>query len=270
VGPAEGESTFLDVFLLNGLAELALAEGDPLRAATIYAEALRRLQPGELRETTVFPHPPLFGLPATFGATFGTPAGVSHLLGERRGRLTGGIAGANIDLLHSGPPAPGGLPVAGLGVPVSAPRSSVLAGSAFTSIDRLRVRVEELKRNAITEVPINPGAVARKAAGFGASVGDGVLLPSVLAGIAKAAVAAGAFEGGARLFGAAEHLRGFTTTLHRQGRWILFEHRYDETVAKARQAIGDEAFDTAFHDGQGISDDAAIDYALDTLAPVLE
>jgi hypothetical protein len=92
----------------------------------------------------------------------------------------------------------------------------------------------------------------------------------VLAGIAKAAVARGAYERGARLFGAAEHLRGFTTTLHRQGRWILFEHRYDEMVATARQAIGDEAFDSAFRNGQALSDDAAVDCALDTLASVLE
>jgi predicted ATPase/class 3 adenylate cyclase len=278
VGPAAGESTFLDVFLLNGLADLALAEGDPVRATTTYAEALRRLQPGRLREGTVFPPPPLFGMPATSGATFWMAAGLSHLVGERRGG-DADVAGADLELLRRRWSGPRGLPVAGLGVPVSAPRSSVLAGSAFTNIHRLRLRIEESKRKPTTEVPmlsgavprladvpINPGAVAREAAGSGANAGDGVLLPSVLAGIAKAAVARGDHERGARLFGAAEQLRGFTTVLHRQGRWILFEHLYTETVAKGRQAIGPEAFDAAFRDGQAMTNEAAIDYATDTLA----
>jgi hypothetical protein len=146
----------------------------------------------------------------------------------------------------------------------------VLAGSAFTNIHQTRLGIEESKRNANTEVPINPGAVAREAAGSAATAGDGVLLPSVLAGIAKAAVARGAHERGARLFGAAEHLRGFTTVLHRQGRWILFEHLYTETVAEGRKAIGNEAFDAAFRDGQAMTNHAAIDYATDTLASLHE
>jgi predicted ATPase/DNA-binding SARP family transcriptional activator len=268
VGPAVGESKFLDVFLLNGLAELALAEGDISRAATTYIHALLRLQPGEAGDVTE-PTGSTFGvMGSTFGVAFGTPAGVSHLVGERRDDA--GIAGADLELLRDRLAAPRGLPVAGLGVPVSAPRSSVLAGSAFTNIDRLRLRVEESKRNANTEVPMLTGAVPREAVVSVANVGDGLLLPSVLAGIAKAAVVRGAYERGARLFGAAEHLRGFTTTLHRQGQWILFEHRHDEMVAKARKAIGAEAFDRAFRDGQALSDRVAIDEALETLAFVHE
>jgi hypothetical protein len=146
----------------------------------------------------------------------------------------------------------------------------VLAGSAFTNIHQLCLGIEESKRDANTEVPINPGAVPRQAAASAASVGDGVLLPSVLAGIAKTAIARGAHERGARLFGAAEHLRGFTTVLHRQGRWILFEHLYTESVAEGRQAISNEAFDAAFGDGQAMTNEAAIEYATDTLASVYE
>jgi hypothetical protein len=97
-----------------------------------------------------------------------------------------------------------------------------------------------------------------------------VLVPSVLAGIAKVGVVVGAHERAARIFGAAERLRGFTTVLHRQGRWILFEHLYAEMVAKGRQAIGDDTFDAAFSDGQAMSSDVAVDYATDTLASVHE
>ena len=99
-----------------------------------------------------------------------------------------------------------------------------------------------------------------------ASIGDRVLIPSVIAGIAKVSVTLGAHERAAWLFGAAEQLRGFTAVLHRQGRWILFEHRYTETVAEGRQAIGHEAFDAAFREGQAMTNEAAIDYATDTLA----
>jgi hypothetical protein len=92
----------------------------------------------------------------------------------------------------------------------------------------------------------------------------------VVAGIAKVAVCLGAHELAARLFGAAEKLRGFTTILHRQGRWILFEHLYDEMVAKARDALDGEAFDRAFCEGQALESDAAVDYAIDVLASVHE
>jgi tetratricopeptide (TPR) repeat protein len=273
VGPAVGESNFLEVFLLNGLAELALAEGDTVRAAATYIEALRRLQLKDPRETTLW----VFGMPATFGATFGVPAGVSHLVGERGG-VSAGMVGADVERLRSRRAVPRGLPVAGLGVPVSAPRSAVLAGSAFTDIDRLRLQVQESKPNADTWEPVSatPKSSSPEAPPAGAvfaaqrGVGDQVLVPSVVAGIAKVAVALGAEQRGAQLFGAAEHLRGFTSILHRQGRWILFEHLYGEMVAKAREAIGDEAFESNFGDGQAMADDAAIQFAMDTLAQVDE
>jgi hypothetical protein len=211
-------------------------------------------------------------MPATFGATFGIPAGVSHLVAHRRG----GMAVADLEILRNRRAAPRGLPVAGLGMPVSAPRSSVLAGSAFTDIHRLRLRVGESQRNVNTGAPVSetPTGSSPEAAPAGAvfsasrGVGDQVLLPSVVAGIAKVAVALSAHERAARLFGAAEHLRGFTAILHRQGRWILFEHLYEQMVAKARDAIGDEAFDSAFGGGQTMASDVAINYAMDTLALV--
>jgi predicted ATPase/class 3 adenylate cyclase len=284
VGPAVGESTFLDVFLLNGLAELALADGDTVRAATTYAEALRRLQPGGSGEPT---EQALAGIPDASGATIGMPAGVSHLVGQRPSDSVGVGGAAGLEFLRRRWAGPRGLPVAGLGVPVSAPRSAVLAGSAFTDIHQLRLRAQGSRSNANTDVPVSAPATSDRAsldptdrtpAGAtralfqptSASVGDHVLVPSVVAGIAKVAVALGAHERAARLFGAAEHLRGFTTILHRQGRWILFEHLYDETVAKARGAIGDEAFDNAFCDGQAMAGDVAIDCAMDTVASVHE
>jgi predicted ATPase/DNA-binding SARP family transcriptional activator len=287
VGPAVGESTFLDVFLLNGLAELALAEGDTPRAAATFAEALRRLHPGDGGEPTGTAALALFGLPAAVVATFGMPAGMSLLVGE--GRFGSADAGGKtgLELLRRRWAGPRGLPVAGLGVPVSAPRSGVLPGSAFTDIHRARLAIEEATPNANAWVPVSatpssdrasldPSDRTQSGASRGVfqptsvAVGNQVLVPSVIAGIAKVAVGIGAHDRAARLFGAAENLRGFTTILHRQGRWILFEHLYEEMVAKARDAMGDKAFDSAFCDGQALQGDVAVEYAIDTLASVHE
>jgi predicted ATPase/DNA-binding SARP family transcriptional activator len=288
VGPAVGESRYLDVFLLNGLAELALAEGDTYRAAATFAEALRRLQPGDDGEPTATSPIALFGMPAAFGATFGMPAaGVNLLVGELQSGSAGAGVAAGRDLRRRRWAGPRGLPVAGLGVPVSAPRSGVLPGSAFTDIHRVRLANRESRPNdnTLARVTASPpddrassdptdrtqgGATRALFQPTSAGVGDHVLVPSVVAGIAKVAVCLGTHERAARLFGAAENLRGFTTILHRQGRWILFEHLYDEMVTNARDALGGDAFDTAFCQGQALEGDAAIAHAIDTLVSVHE
>jgi hypothetical protein len=97
------------------------------------------------------------------------------------------------------------------------------------------------------------------------NIGDRVLVPSLIAGAAKVAVALGEHRAAAQLFGAAEHLRGFTTTLHRPGRWILYEHRYDENVAAVRATLGNAPFDTEYAAGQAASIDAAIIQSLQIL-----
>jgi predicted ATPase/class 3 adenylate cyclase len=259
------ESTFLDIYLLDGLAELALAEGDIPRAAATLAEALRHLQPGEAVDVVENGRLQPRQAMSTFGATFGMPAGVSHLVGERPGGTHGGLAAPDMELLRRRRSAPRGLPVAGLGVPVSAPRAATLPGSAFAPSSPVADVSNTPRRDLIPAGPA--GALFSPTS---ASVGDRVLVPSVLAGIGKVGVLLGAHQQAARIFGAAEHLRGFTTVLHRQGRWILFEHLYAEMVAKGREAIGDELFDDAFSDGQAMSSDAAIDYAIDTLETVRE
>jgi hypothetical protein len=176
------ESAFLDIFLLNGLAELALAEGDVARAATTFEWALRRLQP------------------------------VGH-----------------DDVLAS----------------------TTIPGSA----------VAERTGGLVAQAPLSAAAYGI----IGESVGEHVLMPSILAGIAKLAVAVAAYERAARLFGASEHLRGSIASLHRQGRWILFEHRYGEMVEQARTALGGNAYAAAFSDGQAMTSDAAIHYAGETV-----
>ena len=268
------ESTFLDIYLLDGLAELALAEGDIPRAATTFAEALRRLLPDETVDTVetgrLHPRQPT----STFGVAFGMPAGVNRLVGDRHVGTHGGLAAADLELLRRRRASPRGLPTAGLGVPVSAPlNTAALPGSAFAGPVARAAFADEGERGTNPGEPVSapssstqpPTAPAGAVFSLSTGVGDRVLVPSVLAGIAKVGVALGAHERAAQLFGAAEHLRGFTTVLHRQGRWILFEHLYPEMVAKAREAIGDEVFDAAFGEGQAMAGDAAVEYAMDTL-----
>jgi predicted ATPase/DNA-binding SARP family transcriptional activator len=259
------ESAFLNIFLLNGLAELALAEGDLVGAAETFANALGRLRPGEhddvLASTTI----PGSAVAERIGGqdprvinALGMPAGESRLVTERRSGLVGPVGAfwggwsaeelEQEDRGHS---------------PDDVPQRS--QGPGWLSNDGTWTWAAGFAE----PVSVTVGAARESGAVFAptsSSVGEHVLLPSILAGIAKVAVATGANERAARLFGASERLRGSTTSLHRQGRWILFEHRYDEAVDRSRSALQADAYEIAFAEGQGMTSDAAIEYAFDTLA----
>jgi len=91
------------------------------------------------------------------------------------------------------------------------------------------------------------------------------VLPGLLAGAAKAAAAADKPGSATRLLGAAEAARNAAPMLHRQARWMLFEHRYVEAVERARTALGADAFAAAFAAGQTMRSDDAFLFALETL-----
>jgi hypothetical protein len=267
------ESTFLDIFLLNGLAELALAEGDIPRAGATFAEALRRLhQPGTDVLATI-------GIP-DYSVRLAIPPAERALVDERRTRSYGGLAAADLELLRRRNAAPGSLPVAGLVADDGTEQALHASGGVLPVTHGLGPVAGRLvpEHGAGTGAPASatptsdrmPGALTgAMTPPTSATVGDRVLIPSILAGIAKVAASVDAHEPAARLFGAAENLRGFTTMLHRQGRWILFEHLYRDRVSRCRNAIGDPAFQAAFQDGQAMPAEAAVEYAILTLNAIL-
>jgi DNA-binding CsgD family transcriptional regulator len=63
-------------------------------------------------------------------------------------------------------------------------------------------------------------------------------------------------EHAARLFGAAESMR----QRHGAARFAAFQTSYDATVEKTREALGHDAFDTAWSEGAALSTDEAIAY----------
>jgi hypothetical protein len=231
------ESAFLDIFLLNGLAELALAEADLPTARVRFAravDALARTYSGKAGirgqmsvaagvQTTV-------GLSVPTVAMTGVPASVLSADSQPR---TGNM--------------PIGLSVAGLGPAADRRNENAVAGG-------------------LAGGSIGAGVFNLETGG----IGELVLVPSVLAGVAKLAVGIDSVEIAARLFGAAEHLRGLTHAIHREGRMILFERAYSEAVAQTRQALGDNVFDIAHREGQEMSSNQAIVLASEVLGSAAE
>jgi len=84
-----------------------------------------------------------------------------------------------------------------------------------------------------------------------------------LAGLAGAACLAGDHGRAARIFGAVEAVREAAGTRELPG-WRAIN---DRDVADARAAIGDKAFSAAWADGQGMSLEQAVAYALDEATP---
>ncbi|OBK68359.1 transcriptional regulator [Mycobacterium colombiense] len=64
-------------------------------------------------------------------------------------------------------------------------------------------------------------------------------------------------EHGARLMGAAERMRQH----YGKVRFKVFQTAYDESLQRAREALGHDAFDTAWSEGMALSTDEAIGYA---------
>ncbi len=94
-------------------------------------------------------------------------------------------------------------------------------------------------------------------------VGNRWISEECLEGFARVASATGHYPRAARLFGAAEVLR--ETLGHHRSRADQAYH--DERVASMRAALGDAAFDAASAEGQAMTLEQAIEYALESLGP---
>ncbi|BBY04159.1 helix-turn-helix transcriptional regulator [Mycobacterium seoulense] len=90
-------------------------------------------------------------------------------------------------------------------------------------------------------------AVAERTGGY-------LFVPDALEGLAALTTDP---EHAARLFGAAEALR----RRHGEVRFKAFQASYDASLAKTREALGQQAFEAAWAEGAGLSTDEAIAYA---------
>jgi DNA-binding CsgD family transcriptional regulator len=83
------------------------------------------------------------------------------------------------------------------------------------------------------------------------------IIPDVLECLAALAAGAGTYQEAARLFGAAQALRGHTG----QVRFNIYHAAHDTSVAALRDAMGNNEFEDAWSEGEALSIDEAIDYA---------
>jgi predicted ATPase/class 3 adenylate cyclase/DNA-binding CsgD family transcriptional regulator len=83
------------------------------------------------------------------------------------------------------------------------------------------------------------------------------IVPDALECLATLAVGAGSHQEAGRLFGAAQALRRRTGAV----RFKIYDGAFDATVAKLRDALGDNAFEAAWSEGEALSVDEAIAYA---------
>jgi predicted ATPase/class 3 adenylate cyclase len=88
------------------------------------------------------------------------------------------------------------------------------------------------------------------------------LAGTVLAGFAKIAAAAAAFERAARLFGAAEQFHENDPLRHIPQRWLFYEHLFAEHRDLVRNALGD-SFARLVTEGSAMPRQRALAYALD-------
>jgi hypothetical protein len=65
------------------------------------------------------------------------------------------------------------------------------------------------------------------------------------------------------LFGAAERARDDDPFRQMTLRWLLYEHDYDQNLDRARSALGDDAFASAFAEGRALSPEASVARALE-------
>jgi hypothetical protein len=229
------ESAFLDIFLLNGLAELALAESDQPTAVVVFAQAVNELTHAYSGNFGIRGQMSVAaGVATTVGAS--TP---THLMPE----VPASAMPANPEKKHQAGNMPIGLSVAQLGPSADRKNENAVAGG-------------------LAGGSIGAGVFNWETGGLG----ELVLVPSILAGVAKLAVGIDNADVAARLFGAAEHLRGLTHAIHREGRMILFERAYAEATSKARDALGDDGFDITHREGQAMSSAEALGLALQLLA----
>jgi predicted ATPase/class 3 adenylate cyclase/DNA-binding CsgD family transcriptional regulator len=105
--------------------------------------------------------------------------------------------------------------------------------------------------------PEEAGRDAHDALGCAADSGVYLAVPDVLECLADLASDAGSHQEAARLFGAAEAIRG------RMGlvRFQIHQARYEASVATLREAMDEQDFDTAWAEGTALSIDEAIAYA---------
>ncbi len=94
-------------------------------------------------------------------------------------------------------------------------------------------------------------------------VGNKVVVEESLGGLACAAGARGEAERAARLFGAAEGLREMIGTQQESGEWPLQE----PYLTGARSEIDEVSWETAFAEGQGMTFEEAVEYALSAEEP---
>jgi predicted ATPase/DNA-binding CsgD family transcriptional regulator len=102
-------------------------------------------------------------------------------------------------------------------------------------------------------------ALHEESLGLGREHGDKNSIAASLAGLGGVAVGVGQVERGARLLGVVEGLLGS------MGAVLGREYRlpYERAVAAARSLLGEEAFESAWQQGRGMSMEQAIAYALD-------
>ncbi|MGA9358303.1 MAG: LuxR C-terminal-related transcriptional regulator [Mycobacterium sp.] len=84
-----------------------------------------------------------------------------------------------------------------------------------------------------------------------------LVIPDVLECLATLAVGAGAYREAARYFGAAQALRNRAG----QVRFTIYDAAHDTLVATLREAMGDNAFEAAWTEGEALTIDEAIAYA---------
>jgi len=98
---------------------------------------------------------------------------------------------------------------------------------------------------------------AREALTLAANLKGYLVISDVLESLAALAVGAGADREAARLFGAAQALRGRTGYV----RFKIYDAAHDTSVATLREAMGDKEFEDAWSEGEALSTDEAIAYA---------
>jgi DNA-binding NarL/FixJ family response regulator len=98
---------------------------------------------------------------------------------------------------------------------------------------------------------------AREALTLAANLKGYLVISDALESLAALAVGAGANREAARLFGAAQALRGRTGYV----RFKIYDAAHDMSVATLREAMGDKEFEDAWSEGGALSTDEAIAYA---------
>jgi tetratricopeptide (TPR) repeat protein len=270
-------SAFLDLLVLQGLGELSIAEGRLVEAAATYTDAMHRLVLDPTGLTAPMPWNPLVTqgfahvpMPMTVddrlvveGAspTTWTPLRFAHLaqIAQTRQGPNFGLVSISRELGAAEQP-----------VGPASPSSRVVARAPTTTEVQFAVNLAIGERLAHPGTGTGSAGTGTAPASLAVHAGGAALLPGMLAGAAKVASVVGASEPAARLFGAAEATLAAAPMLHRQGRWMLYEHLYDDTRGRARQALGDAAFDTAFAEGRSLTREEAVHLALATLAAVAE